>query len=169
MLRGEFLAEFGKQLSFYGFAAITGSSFGDRYGIGTGGLSASQMERQTENHRAHIADQMGLDALEGHLAAVSFPLSRMLALESAHLGGRPRCIYRTYVIQQLGRLYPELFGKRPTATFAGKFWNLCTHTLQALGIEVGNLKSTIPRALRAAGQKQKSGTNKGGSRRNQSP
>ena len=156
MLRGEYLVNFGKQLSYYGLAAITGSSFGDSRRMGLGGsgkasVSAREMERYTEDDRAKIADLLGWTAVDGHLAAIASPLSNMLALESADQGGRPQYIYRNYVIQQLGLLYPELFGKRPTATTRGKFWNLCSNTLQALGIEAGGLKSAIPRALKAAG------------------
>jgi hypothetical protein len=156
MVRGEPLAEFGRQLSYYGLAAITGSSFGDTQSMyRPGAVTATDMERHTAPHRAQIADNIGLDALAGHLAAIELPLYKMLGLESTGRGGRPQNLYRNYVIQQLGLLYQQLFGKEPRITAGGEFWDLCSKTLQALGIEEGDLKSAIPRALKAAGFESK--------------
>lgn len=157
MLRGDFLSEFGKYLSYYGLAAITGSSFGQSQTLGSrdGLVSAQEMDRHTQSHRASIADTIGLKAFDSHLELFELPLSRMLALESADQGGRPPLLYRNYVIQQLGRLYEEIFDEPPTTTVNGTFYKLVRNSLLALGFEDRGLKSAIPRALKKAGLKTK--------------
>lgn len=114
-------------------------------------ISAAQLDQHTVGERIGIAQQIGVVLVQGLLLRLETPLRHLLRLESAYRGGRPQKLYRNYVIQELGRIFPDIFGKRPTTTVTGAFSILCTDVLQALEIEVRDLKSTIPRVLQNAG------------------
>ena len=71
-----------------------------------------------------------------------------LGAQSVRKGGPPSNWIRGMILLDLARDASRITGKRPTATAKGKFVNLCSTVLYAIGIDQGGLTSAIERLIK---------------------
>ena len=71
-----------------------------------------------------------------------------LVAKSVSKGGAPSNWIREMILLDLARDASRITGKRPTATAKGKFENLCSAVLYAIGIGQSGLTSAIERLIK---------------------
>lgn len=107
----------------------------------------AKLENAAASIRSDIARDVGPPIAIAVLDLLSAPFAAQWRVENADKGGRPQELYRNYLVQELTRLYRDIYQQDATMTRDGAFVRFCSQIFGAVNMPEDGIERAVERVL----------------------